>query len=205
MSAVVESKKPKLPTFKRETYLGKVSQHGSPMGHNGLFRLYNKHTSKRAPKMDIEEHVRKMPKPKPFEELTKKKFTPDQVEHNIWDASAPDRRGKKSSKEFRGERPLKFHNRKSTLFNPEVRGNAPTLRSGYHQGGEAQHSVSSRAHIAKRYAQHELGVHMGDQNQRVDRRDLAISKKPVNPFAPKIKSTLKVKINPVTAVIPLYA
>lgn len=192
MSAVVQSSKLKLPTFKRETYLGKVSQYGSPMGFNGLMYNYDKHTSKRAPKMNIEDHVRKMPKPKPFEELTKHKFTPDQVEVNKWDAMNPDRRGFKSAKEFRGDRPLKF--KPSLLFNPDIKGSAATIRSGYHQGGNTQHSTSATAHIAKRYAQNELGVHMGDQNQRVDRRDLAISKKPVDPFAPKIKATLKVKI-----------
>ena len=48
MSAVVPSNKLKRPTFKRETYLGKVSQYGSPMGFNGLKYNYDKHTAKRA-------------------------------------------------------------------------------------------------------------------------------------------------------------
>ena len=41
-------------TFARETYLGKVSQVGAPNGHQGLFfKNYDKHTSKRAKLMDI--------------------------------------------------------------------------------------------------------------------------------------------------------
>ena len=181
-------------TFKRETYLGKVSQVGAPMGKDGLFyKNYNKHTSKRARIMNIKDIPdSRLAKPKPFRNLTGQAFTDADVEINVWDAHNPDRRGMKAGKEFRGERPLRW--KPSVRFNPEIAGGSASQRSGWFQGGTSQDTVGPKAHIEKSYHMQESGAWLGDQNRNPAKKDaISHNKKSINPFPIKIKPTLKIK------------
>lgn len=176
-------------TFARETYLGKVSQVGAPNGHQGLFhKNYDKHTSKRAKKMNINDTYTFKAKPQPFKKR-EQVFNPADVELNEFDARNPDRRGYKQGKENLGSKPLKWS--PSAKFNPDMVGASAAIRSGYFQGG-----ISDFGKTEKKYYMHESGAWMGDQNRAVDKKDMAaFKKKSVNAFAPKIKNTLHIKYN----------
>jgi hypothetical protein len=177
----------KTKTFPRETHLGKVSQLGAPMGNDGLFfKNYNKHTSKRARIMDINDTYKWKAKPQPFQKRAHV-FAPANVEMNEFDARNPDRRGYKRGKENLGDKPLKWS--PSDKFNPAIVGAAAAIRSGYFQGG-----INDFTKKEKQYHNKESGVWMGDQNKKVDRKDaVAFKKKSINAFAPKVKSTLHIK------------
>ena len=174
-------------TFARETYLGKVSQVGAPNGHQGLFhKNYNKHTSKRAKMMDINDTYKFKAKPQPFQKR-EQVFAPADVELNDFDARNPDRRGFKKGKEDQGDKPLKWS--PSAKFDPAIVGASAAIRSGYFQGG-----IRDFGKTEKKYHMHESGAWMGDQNRAVDKKDMvAFKKKSISAFAPKIKNTLHIK------------
>jgi hypothetical protein len=196
MPEITFIKRPNNPTttFKRETYLAKTSQVGAPNGNQGLFfKKYNNHSKVRAKLMDISDNPdKKLKKPKPFRNLTKQAFKSDDVELNEFDAKNPDRRGFKTGKEFRGDRPLKF--KPSVRFNPDIAGGSAAKRSGWFQGGFSQELVSESAHNEKQYHMHESGAWLGDQNRNPSKKDaISKGKKSINPFPIKIKPTLKIK------------
>lgn len=180
-----------MTTFSRETYLAKVSQVGAPMGKQGLFfRRYNNHNKKRANKMGINDNPdSSLARPKPFS--NHRRITADEVEENVWDAQNPDRRGFKQGKEFRGERPLRFH--PSQQFNPAIVGGAASKRSGWFQGGTSQKFTGPQAHIEDMYHNHESGAWMGNQNKDPSLKDTALHKKTIDPFGIKIPASLSLK------------